>query len=148
MIVVPSLIQVLLGYVVQPRIMGKSLNLNPVAILLALVLFGQMWGIPGMFLATPDLPPLQPLLLGTLGIGLAASAAGAINQILDRRFDELMARTRDRPMPTGHLSQRQAVAYAMLLAVGSMLVLVRKSANLTAAEAAARRSLLATHLAV
>jgi len=79
--------------------------------------------IVGMFLATPGLPPLQPLLLGTLGIALAASAAGAINQILDRRFDEQMARTRERPIPTGHLTGQQAVGYALVLAAASMIVL-------------------------
>lgn len=61
-ILVPAAIQGMLGYVVQPRLMGKSLNLNPVAILLALVLFGQMWGIPGMFLATPILAVIKILL--------------------------------------------------------------------------------------
>jgi protoheme IX farnesyltransferase len=79
--------------------------------------------IVGMFLATPGLPPLQPLLLGTLGIALAASSAGAINQILDRRFDEQMARTRERPIPTGHLTGQQAVGYALILAITSMAIL-------------------------
>jgi len=79
--------------------------------------------IAGMFLATPGLPPLNALIFGTLGIALAASAAAAINHVLDRRFDEQMARTRNRPLPTGHVTERQALAYALVLAVVSMVLL-------------------------
>jgi len=79
--------------------------------------------IVGMFLAAPGLPPGQALLLGTLGIALAASSAAAINHVLDRRFDEQMARTRNRPLPTGHVTGRQALLYAGALAVISMVTL-------------------------
>jgi protoheme IX farnesyltransferase len=88
--------------------------------------------VVGMFLAVPGLPPLDALLFGTLGIGLAASSAAAINHVLDRRYDERMARTRHRPLPTGHLTARQAIAYAVVLGVVSMLVLVLKVNTLTA----------------
>jgi heme o synthase len=80
--------------------------------------------VVGMFLATPVFPPLAGLIWGTIGIGLAASAAAAINHVLDRRFDAKMARTRNRPLPTGHLTQRQALTYAFTLAVVSMAILV------------------------
>jgi protoheme IX farnesyltransferase len=79
--------------------------------------------IAGMFLAAPGLPPANALIFGTLGIALAASAAAAINHVLDRRFDEQMARTRNRPLPTGHVTERQALAYALVLAVVSMVLL-------------------------
>jgi protoheme IX farnesyltransferase len=79
--------------------------------------------IVGMFLATPGLPPLVALICGTVGIGLAASSAAAINHVLDRRFDAQMARTRLRPLPTGHLTQTQALTYATALAVLSMITL-------------------------
>lgn len=79
--------------------------------------------IVGMFLAAPGLPPAQALLFGTLGIALAASSAAAVNHVLDRRFDEQMARTRNRPLPTGHVTERQALSYAMVLAVLSMAML-------------------------
>jgi len=52
-IVIPGTIQFVVGNIVQPRMMGKSLDLHPVVILLALVFFGMLWGIVGMFLATP-----------------------------------------------------------------------------------------------
>lgn len=79
--------------------------------------------ITGMFLAAPGFPPPNALIFGTLGIALAASAAAAINHVLDRRFDEQMARTRNRPLPTGHLTELQALGYATVLAVVSMVLL-------------------------
>lgn len=79
--------------------------------------------IVGMFLAAPGFPPAAALVFGTIGIALAASSAAAINHVLDRRFDEQMARTRNRPLPTGHLTARQALIYALILAVLSMAML-------------------------
>ena len=52
-IAVPGLIQNVIGNVIEPKVMGKGLNLHPVTILLALSFWGLLWGIPGMFLAAP-----------------------------------------------------------------------------------------------
>jgi protoheme IX farnesyltransferase len=79
--------------------------------------------VVGTLLSTPGMPPLQALLLGNLGIGLAAASAAAINHVLDRRIDAHMARTRNRPLPTGHLSHRRALAFALLLGAASMIIL-------------------------
>ena len=46
-------IQVTLGNIMLPRLMGKSLNLSPLVILLSLAFWGTIWGIPGMFLSVP-----------------------------------------------------------------------------------------------
>jgi len=46
-------LQMLIGNVIDPRIMGSSLNLSPLVVLLALSLWGQIWGIIGMFLSVP-----------------------------------------------------------------------------------------------
>lgn len=48
-------IQVGIGNVLEPRLMGNSLNLSPMIILLNLTLWGMIWGIPGMFLCVPFL---------------------------------------------------------------------------------------------
>lgn len=48
-----SLVQLISGNVVEPKMMGNSSDLHPVTILLALMFWGMMWGIIGMFLATP-----------------------------------------------------------------------------------------------
>ncbi len=79
--------------------------------------------IVGMFLAVPALPPLHALIFGTLGIGLAASSAAAINHVVDRRFDQKMARTMLRPIPTGHLTTTQALTYAAIIGIASMVIL-------------------------
>src|SRR5690348_282344 len=78
----------------------------------------------GMFLAVPGLPPLKETVLGLLGIWLAAASAAAINHVLDQRIDALMARTHDRPLPTGGLRTSQAVVFAITLGVASMAILV------------------------
>lgn len=77
----------------------------------------------GSFLAVPGLPPLDAFLFGMTGIGLAASSAAAINHVLDQRFDEKMARTRKRPIPKGAISTGQALSYAAVLGILSILVL-------------------------
>ena len=79
--------------------------------------------VVGMFLAVPGLPPLAALVFGTIGIGLAASSAAAINHVVDRRYDEQMARTMGRPIPTGAVTSTQALTYAAVIGVLSMLVL-------------------------
>jgi protoheme IX farnesyltransferase len=80
--------------------------------------------VVGTLLSTPGMPPLDALILGNLGIGLAAASAAAINHVLDRRIDAHMARTRNRPLPAGHLSHRRALAFALLRGAVSMLILV------------------------
>ena len=80
--------------------------------------------IIGMFMATPGLPPWRALLFGSLGIWLAAASAAAINHLLDQRIDALMARTAHRPLPTGALSSRQVLVFAVVLAALSMTLLV------------------------
>jgi heme o synthase len=79
--------------------------------------------VVGMFLAVPGMPPWQAMLYGTLGIGLAASSAAAINHVVDRKFDMKMARTMNRPIPTGHVTTRQALTYAGIIGVASMVIL-------------------------
>jgi protoheme IX farnesyltransferase len=88
----------------------------------ALIVFTAM---VGMFLATspPGMVPLDVLLFGNLGIGLAASAAAAINHVIDSREDARMARTRNRPLPQGTIRPRDALVFALLLGVLAMAML-------------------------
>ena len=79
--------------------------------------------VVGMFLAVPGMPPAGALVFGTLGIGLAATSAAAINHVVDRRFDRKMARTMLRPIPTGHLTTTQALTYAAVIGCASMAIL-------------------------
>jgi protoheme IX farnesyltransferase len=89
--------------------------------------------VVGMVLASPGWVPLPALIFGTLGIALASGSAAAFNHVLDRHIDENMARTRRRPLPTGHLAKHQAVMFAVLLGLASMLVLSLLVNALTAA---------------
>ena len=79
--------------------------------------------IVGTLLASPGAPPLEALVWGNLGIALAAACAATINHVLDRRIDEQMARTRARPLPTGQLTERNALVFAALLGVTAMALL-------------------------
>jgi protoheme IX farnesyltransferase len=79
--------------------------------------------IVGTLLASPGVPPLEPLIIGNLGIALAAACAATINHVLDARLDAQMARTRARPLPTGQLSERAAVTFAAVLGVSAMTLL-------------------------
>jgi protoheme IX farnesyltransferase len=79
--------------------------------------------VVGMLLSTPGLVPLQALLFGTLGIGLAAASAAVVNHVVDQRIDSIMTRTRRRPLPQGNVSPNAAVAFAVLLGALSMMVL-------------------------
>lgn len=74
--------------------------------------------VVGMLLATPVLPPWQVLLFGTLGVGAVAAAAAALNHLVDRRIDAIMARTRARPLPRGTLGVPQVLLFTA--AVGSL----------------------------
>lgn len=88
--------------------------------------------IVGMFLASPGLVPLETLLYGTLGIGLAASAAAVINQVVDRGADARMARTSHRPIPTGSVPVVNSLIFAVLLAALSMTILILEINVMTA----------------
>jgi len=49
----PGAVQMTVGNVIEPKLMGEGLELHPVSILLALVFWGLIWGVVGMLLATP-----------------------------------------------------------------------------------------------
>jgi len=89
--------------------------------------------IVGTLLASPGAPPLEALVWGNLGIALAAACAATLNQVLDRRIDEQMARTRARPLPSGQLTEPQALLFAAVLGVAAMAILVLLVNLLTAA---------------
>jgi len=85
----------------------------------ALVVFTA---IAGMLLARSPWRPWVAL-CAVLGIALAATSAAALNQLLEARSDAAMARTRRRPVAAGRLSPLVALAYALLLAAASMVLL-------------------------
>ncbi|MGD8407010.1 MAG: heme o synthase [Thiohalophilus sp.] len=88
--------------------------------------------IVGMFLSVPGMVPWQPLVFGTLGIGLAAASAAAINQIVDQKIDAEMQRTSHRPLPSGTITNKQALLFSAILGIASMVILVYLVNPLTA----------------
>ncbi len=80
--------------------------------------------IIGMFLAVPGIPPVDVLIFGNLGVFLAASAAAAINQIIDSPVDSLMERTQDRPLPQGSITTTEALLFAAVLTTMSVTLLL------------------------
>jgi protoheme IX farnesyltransferase len=77
--------------------------------------------------------PLQPLVFGLLGIGLASAAGAALNHVVDQRIDAIMERTRNRPLPSGDLDAPHALVFALALVALSMLILTTLVNALTAA---------------
>jgi len=77
----------------------------------------------GMFLAVPGWPPLLETFWGSVGIGLAAASAAALNHLLDRDADAEMARTQDRPLPKGRVQPREVVVFSLVLGGLAMLIL-------------------------
>jgi len=74
--------------------------------------------------------------VGTLlGTALAAGAANALNQIIEIPLDAKMERTRDRPLPSGTLSRRHALAVAIGLGVAGIATLLLLSTPIAAALA-------------
>ncbi|MDG0833373.1 protoheme IX farnesyltransferase [Pelomonas saccharophila] len=80
--------------------------------------------VVGMLLSSHSPPPWQTMLFGTLGIALVAGAAAAINHLVDRRLDALMARTRGRPLPRGALGRRDVALFAAALGAAGMALLL------------------------
>lgn len=89
--------------------------------------------IVGMLLAVPGMPPLDLLIFGTIGIGLASSSAAAINHFIDQKADAEMARTHNRPLPTGELNSRNVLVFAAIIGLIAMVILVVFVNTLTAA---------------
>lgn len=87
----------------------------------------------GMFLATPGMVPWDTLVFGSLGIAMAAGSAAVVNQLLDRRIDAQMARTRNRPLPAGRIHERDALAFALGLGLAGLAMLALLVNPLTAA---------------
>ena len=52
-IILPSIVHMIIGNVVEPKMFGQAFDLHPVTIIVALISWGMLWGITGMLLAAP-----------------------------------------------------------------------------------------------
>lgn len=88
--------------------------------------------IVGMLMADPGNVALATFIYATLGIGLVASSAAAINHVADSRIDAAMDRTKLRPLPSGSLSKASVLAFAGIIGVIGMAILIFKINMITA----------------
>lgn len=96
------------------------------------VLLMLLTAIVGMCLAVPGALPLSPLCFGLLGIALCAGSAAAVNHLVDRRIDAVMARTQKRPVAQGKIPPQKAILFAALLGALGMVTLYLFVNTLTA----------------
>jgi len=87
---------------------------------IALILFTAF---VGMLLSSQGFLPLQEMIAGLAGIGLAAAAGAALNHVVDAHIDSIMERTANRPLPQANMTQAKALTFALSLAALSMLIL-------------------------
>lgn len=81
-LILVGIIQVIIGNIVEPRIMGNSLNVSSLIVILALSFWGAIWGIPGMVLSVP-ITVILVILFGqfesTKNIAIILSEKGQLN---------------------------------------------------------------------
>ncbi|MBV1776556.1 heme o synthase [Burkholderiaceae bacterium DAT-1] len=77
----------------------------------------------GMFLSVKGMPDWGTLAAATVGIGLVAGAAAAINCLVEQKIDAVMARTRARPLPRGQVSTTETLAFAGVFGLAGLAML-------------------------
>jgi Predicted permease len=101
-------IGMIVGNVIYPRMQGRSLNIDPVVVLLALAFWGAVWGLPGAFLSTPLTVALMVIMAqfdGTRWIAVILSADGDPQQLKNRTPNESPDEVFS-PEPVGRRSKR------------------------------------------
>ena len=78
--------------------------------------------LPAMVLAEKGLPSFGLVVATLIGGTLAAGASNAFNMVLETETDKLMARTSQRPLVTGSITQTKAITFASILTVLSLLI--------------------------
>jgi protoheme IX farnesyltransferase len=91
--------------------------------------------VPTMVLAAQRFPPIWLVLSTLFGGSLAAAGANAMNQFFDRDIDELMRRTRTRPLPAHQIPPENALGFGYLLGIVSFFWLATMVNVLSAALA-------------
>ncbi|MGI8533266.1 MAG: heme o synthase [Candidatus Limnocylindrales bacterium] len=79
--------------------------------------------LPAMVLAARGIPPVDLMIWTLLGGTLAAGSANAINCYLDRDIDQLMKRTRKRPLPAHRIQPEDALIFGLALGVVAFAIL-------------------------
>jgi protoheme IX farnesyltransferase len=115
-------VDVALPYMLSPaqaRVAAYVQLVRPRLALLVLVTVGVGW-----LLAAGKEPGLLPLAHALTGTALLFAGASALNQLIERHRDALMARTANRPLPAGRLKPGEVLALGSILSAGGLLDLL------------------------
>jgi protoheme IX farnesyltransferase len=89
--------------------------------------------IPALFLASNGMPKFSVTLATLIGGTLAAGSANAFNMVIESDSDRLMTRTASRPVVTGQISKRSALAFATLIGLAAISIFLLFTTFLAAA---------------
>tara|TARA_Y100000588_G_scaffold304212_1_gene327002 strand:- start:1139 stop:2041 length:903 start_codon:yes stop_codon:yes gene_type:complete len=78
----------------------------------------------GFYLGTPAKIDLLTLFHVLLGTALASSGTLALNQVIEKDIDKKMKRTKDRPLPSGHIFISEAIVFSSLLLISGLIYLL------------------------
>jgi protoheme IX farnesyltransferase len=90
----------------------------------------------GFVMSSSGPVPILALLAALAGTAFVAAGAAVLNQVLERRTDALMLRTRGRPLPAGRVTLTEAVVFGWALSALGLGLLLWRSGPLAAAVAA------------
>ena len=76
-----------------------------------------------MFLASTEVQPVHTVFFALVGIALVAGSAAVVNHVADARIDAHMARTEQRPVATGRVSNKSAIAFSAITGIAGFLIL-------------------------
>lgn len=88
-------VQIVMANVIEPAIMGRSLNLSPLVVIVSLMVWGTIWGVVGMFLCVPIMVMLLIVLAHfepTRPVAVLLSADGRIPELAERPLADASVR--------------------------------------------------------
>ena len=96
------------------------------------VLLMLLCTLVGMFLATEGMVSWEIIFFGNLGVALVAGSAAALNHLVDANVDARMARTRNRPLAQGRVTNSQGAVFVAVTGITGMTILAVMINPLTA----------------
>lgn len=96
------------------------------------VLLMLLCTLVGMFLATEGMVPWDIIVFGNLGVALVAGSAAALNHLVDANIDARMARTQNRPLAQGRVTNTQGAVFVAVTGIAGMTILAAMINPLTA----------------
>lgn len=87
------------------------------------VLLMLLCTLVGMFLATTSFVEIDLIAYCLVGVALVAGSAAALNHLIDASVDQKMARTENRPVAQGRVSNRQGLVFVFITGAAGLLIL-------------------------